>query len=150
VTRVRLIIAMVAVAMLSSSAGSAGPVFTPDVLYRAQHVVVSNAGGYVVAYSRPNMQEMPLNDRFELTGHVFYATADVPLNRRVTDVKLIADAAMPEHMHGMNVRPTVTQNEDGSFTVDGMLLHMPGRWEIYFDIKRRGVTERAQVELFLQ
>jgi len=145
-----LVLVVLAAIAVCCSAASAGPVFTPDALYRARHIIVSNAGGYVVAYARPNRQPMPLNERFTLQVHLFDATKDAPLEHPITDGKLIVDASMPEHMHGMNVRPTVTQNDDGSFTVDGMLLHMPGRWEVYFDMSRSGVTERAQVELFLE
>ena len=34
---------------------------------------------------------------------------------------------------------------DGSYQVDGLLLHMPGYWEVYFDLTTGPVTERAQV-----
>ena len=31
-----------------------------------------------------------------------------------------------------------------------MLFHMAGRWEIYFDITRGGITSRAQDEITLE
>lgn len=64
-----------------------------------------------------------------------------PLPRHVLEV----DAAMPDHRHGLNARPSVTRAADGWLQVDGLLLHMPGYWEVYFDITTGAVTERAQV-----
>ncbi len=56
---------------------------------------------------------------------------------------LNVDAAMPEHRHGMNTQPRVTQVSPGKFEVKGMLLHMSGRWEIYFDVVEGAGTHRA-------
>ncbi len=56
---------------------------------------------------------------------------------------------MPEHRHGMTRRPVIVRRADGSFTITGMLFHMPGYWEIHFDITREGETERAQLEVDL-
>jgi hypothetical protein len=44
------------------------------------------------------------------------------------------DATMPEHQHGMNYRASVRPRGPGRFVAEGMLLHMPGRWEISFEI----------------
>jgi hypothetical protein len=60
--------------------------------------------------------------------------APVPTQVRV-------DAVMPEHKHGMNYRPTVTTVGDGRFRAEGLLLHMPGLWEIRFDLRRAGASE---------
>lgn len=108
--------------------------------------IISNDGAYRVTYERPNGGALPLNEPFTLTVSVYRRDGAA----RQTDVALTVDASMPEHMHGMNVRPTVTANEDGTFTAEGMLLHMPGRWELYFDVRHGGVTERAQDELTLE
>lgn len=56
---------------------------------------------------------------------------------------LNVDAAMPEHRHGMNTQPRVTQAGPGKYEVKGMLLHMSGRWELYFDVVEGPVTHRA-------
>jgi len=44
------------------------------------------------------------------------------------------DATMPEHGHGMNYRPTVAAQGRGRFRADGLLLHMPGRWQLSFAV----------------
>lgn len=59
------------------------------------------------------------------------------------------DADMPEHLHGMNRVPRVSRQEDGSFLVEGMLFHMLGRWNLYFDVHEAAIVERAQLELEL-
>ena len=48
---------------------------------------------------------------------------------------LKVDATMPEHKHGMNYAPTIKSLGDGRYRVDGLLFHMPGSWEIAFDVR---------------
>jgi len=54
------------------------------------------------------------------------------------------DATMPEHGHGMNYRPAVAPQGKGRFRADGLLLHMPGRWQLSFavggEVLRTAVT----------
>jgi hypothetical protein len=52
------------------------------------------------------------------------------------------DAVMPEHRHGMNYRPVVVAKGDGIYRADGLMLHMPGRWEIRFDVVTAAGTDR--------
>lgn len=52
------------------------------------------------------------------------------------------DASMPEHRHGMNYRPRVS-GEAGRYRVEGLMFHMPGRWEFVVEIRAGGRTERA-------
>ena len=72
------------------------------------------------------------------------------LETSLEGVELSVDAAMPEHGHGMNRVPEVRHAGDGRYVVDGMLLHMPGRWEVYFDVTDGALTERAQIEVELE
>jgi hypothetical protein len=51
------------------------------------------------------------------------------------------DASMPEHRHGMNYRPVVTLRPSGAYRADGLMFHMPGRWELVFDIVVSNGTE---------
>jgi len=44
------------------------------------------------------------------------------------------DAWMPTHRHGMNYRPKLTKVAPGQYRADGLLFHMPGRWELLFDL----------------
>ena len=44
-------------------------------------------------------------------------------------------ASMPEHKHGMNYAPTIKAMGNGRYRVEGMLFHMPGNWEVEFDVR---------------
>jgi hypothetical protein len=59
---------------------------------------------------------------------------------------LAVDAFMPEHRHGMNYRPRVVRRPDGVHVADGLLFHMPGRWQIRFDVRRGDRTERLSAD----
>jgi hypothetical protein len=52
------------------------------------------------------------------------------------------DAVMPEHRHGMNYRPVVVARGAGLYRADGLMFHMPGRWEIHFDVVTAAGTDR--------
>ncbi|MFN9104896.1 MAG: hypothetical protein ACK5WT_19495 [Betaproteobacteria bacterium] len=58
---------------------------------------------------------------------------------------LRVDATMPEHRHGMNYRPRLQPAGPGAWTVDGLLWHMPGRWELLL-VARLGGQERRLVQ----
>lgn len=106
----------------------------------------SNDGGYFVA-GLPNVNPPPLNEPFEMEIAVFRAADRIhPLR----DIQLSFDADMPEHRHGMNTVATVRDNGDGTYSISGVQLHMPGFWELYADITENGVTERAQFNLTLE
>jgi cytochrome c peroxidase len=47
---------------------------------------------------------------------------------------LKVDAHMPEHRHGMNYSPTVKKLGPSTWRAEGLLLHMPGRWEFVFEV----------------
>ena len=52
---------------------------------------------------------------------------------RITSIEV--DARMPEHRHGMNYKATVKPQADGRYRAEGLMFHMPGRWEFMFDIR---------------
>ena len=101
-------------------------------------------GRYDVRYvSDPD--PIPLNDL--LAFDVVVTEQGKPVDAEVT---LLVDAAMPGHGHGMNTVPKAEALGDGRFRAEGLMLHMAGYWEVYFDVTRDGVTERAQFNLELE
>jgi len=55
--------------------------------------------------------------------------------------ELKIDAHMPEHRHGMNYAPSVKALGPGRWRAEGLMFHMPGRWEFAFELLRqRGVS----------
>ena len=62
------------------------------------------------------------------------------------------DATMPEHRHGMNYRPVVTARPVGAlafYRAEGLMFHMPGRWQLTFDVERGGRVERLTTDVVL-
>lgn len=109
------------------------------------HTLVSNDQRYRVSY-RTRPTSIPLHDLFQMDV-LLRDAGGAPLG---PEVELRVDAAMPEHEHGMNTQPVARRLEQGLYRVEGMLFHMPGNWELYFDIRRGGVTERAQHSIVVE
>jgi cytochrome c peroxidase len=58
---------------------------------------------------------------------------------------LKVDAHMPEHRHGMNYAPQVTMLAPGRWRADGLMLHMPGKWEFVFVVDGERMAHRLEV-----
>jgi hypothetical protein len=63
---------------------------------------------------------------------------------------LRVDAQMPDHRHGMNYRPTIEATGDGRYLAEGLVFHMPGRWQLLFDVQRGGRTEQLATDILLE
>ncbi|HUT48230.1 MAG TPA: hypothetical protein VM325_02730 [Alphaproteobacteria bacterium] len=57
------------------------------------------------------------------------------------------DARMPAHGHGMNYKPSERKLGPGHSRFEGLVFHMPGRWEISFDIFGADARKRLSVTL---
>ena len=56
---------------------------------------------------------------------------------------------MPEHGHGMNYQAAVTPLGAGRYRAEGLMFHMPGRWDFIFDVRAGGRTERLRRSVLL-
>jgi hypothetical protein len=64
---------------------------------------------------------------------------------------LRVDATMPEHKHGMNYRPSIQPQGAGLYRAEGLMFHMPGRWELVFEWRdAAGTTRRLAQSLSVQ
>ena len=54
---------------------------------------------------------------------------------------LKVNASMPEHGHGMNYAPVVTKVGPGRWRADGLMFHMPGKWELVFELRAGGKSD---------
>jgi len=137
--RAPLLVGLASALLLASGPGA------PRAARGAEKQITSNAGTWHGVYEcRP--PESPLNETFGLSVRVY---ADAAHTRPAADVELSVDARMPRHGHGMRREPMIERAGPGHFEVEGMLLHMPGYWELHFDVTRGAVTERAQDSLEL-
>ena len=50
------------------------------------------------------------------------------------------DAQMPEHRHGMNYRPEVKRTGPGRWRAEGLMFHMPGKWQLVFVVDGERLT----------
>ena len=50
----------------------------------------------------------------------------------------------------MNYRPTIVAGQDGRYRVEGLLFHMPGRWEVAFDVRAGEESERLTHDFILK
>ena len=55
---------------------------------------------------------------------------------------------MPEHRHGMNYAPEVKATGPGRWRAEGLMFHMPGKWEFVFEVRAAGKSDRL-VSAFL-
>lgn len=100
---------------------------------------VTAGGSWTVRWRSGPEGILPL-EPFSLEVEVRDAEGRVPGEM----VVVTADAAMPHHGHGMNFVPRTTSLGDGRYRIDGLLFHMRGRWEMFVDVERDGLLERAQ------
>ncbi len=65
-------------------------------------------------------------------------------------VSVRVDAVMPEHRHGMNYKADVKVMASGRHRAEGLLFHMPGRWEFLFDVQADGKPHRLVNSMVLR
>ena len=87
---------------------------------------------------------IPLGQHFRLDFALCpTAPATAPSEVRV-------DAHMPEHRHGMNYRPGVRSLGAGLYRAEGLMFHMPGRWELVFDVRSSDGAARLAQDLLVE
>jgi hypothetical protein len=125
-----------------SEIGRGGPQLTDENLYH----VYNDEETYRVSFM-PEPNPIPLVEPFSMDVLVRLHPSGEQVG---PEVSLKVDAAMPAHNHGMTTQPHVTRGQGGWFHVDGMMFHMPGHWEIYFDVVEGAVSERAIFEIEME
>lgn len=97
---------------------------------------------YMIAF-RPDPLRIELGEPFALILNV------CTKNGRPAELMAV-DAQMPEHRHGMNYRPGIVAAPDGRYRAEGLVFHMPGRWEITFDVRAGEESERLTHDIILK
>jgi len=131
--------------LLVSSCGRTSDPPAEPAKAAGKRTLESNGGAYTVTYET-SPDPITTNDPFDLKFSVTPKQAPAAGASLTVDV----DARMPAHFHGMNRAPRLSRQADGSYKAEGMLFHMAGHWELYFDIAQGGRTERAQVDVNLK
>ena len=135
-------VGIMAAAALFLAANPAGPAAACEPGLRVGDAHRVEGTHYVLAWRSPT----PIQQ-----GEFFFLDVAVcAKNGSSAPSALRVDARMPAHQHGMNYRPTVAAAGDGRFAARGLMFHMPGAWELSFDVNPGGVpreTLRSAVSL---
>jgi hypothetical protein len=123
--------------LMGAAAGGAAPPCDPPRGFTPRGRLAS---GDLVVFYRTLPAAIEVGRHFTVEAVVCGAAARV----------LRVDADMPEHRHGMNYRARVSAAGDGRYVAEGLLLHMPGRWQLLFDVERDGRAERLATDLVLE
>ena len=94
---------------------------------------------FVLAY---NPEPIAVAQHFAVDIAVCAKSAAVPESIKI-------DAHMPEHRHGMSYAPALKALGPGRWRAEGLMLHMPGKWELVFEIRAAGKTDRLAREVVL-
>ena len=106
--------------------------------------VIAESANYLVAF-RTQPARIAVGKHFSVEFETC-AKGDAPASTGVA-----VDAFMPEHGHGMNYRAVVKPAATiARYRADGLMFHMPGRWDFYFDVRSAGGTERATRSIVLE
>ena len=90
------------------------------------------AGKLWTAWWRSEPASVPVGAHFSIRFHLCGPPVD----------RVGVRGWMSDHRHGMNYRPAVTLN-GLSGTAEGLLFHMPGRWQLILDV--HGAAGREQL-----
>lgn len=90
---------------------------------------------YVLAW-RTQPEKITIGQHFAVELAVCAKDGAAPGSVRV-------DAHMPEHRHGMNYKTAVTSSGAGKYRAEGLMFHMPGRWEYIFEVRAAGADNAA-------
>ena len=68
----------------------------------------------------------------------------------VTAASISVVGGMPEHDHGLPPQPQLPEEvEPGSYLIEGIRFHMPGKWQMQFSIQVNGIVTNALLEFQL-
>jgi len=56
------------------------------------------------------------------------------------------DARMPEHNHGMVTKPVIKKISASEYAVDGVKLHMSGKWVLEFKVRDKSVKFPVEIK----
>ena len=139
----------IVVALLASASplASAAPACGADM--RGAQMLESAA--YVIAY-RVRPPKIEVGRPFSLD------IVTCPKGAAPAPAGLAVDAYMPDHGHGMNYKASVktpatataARPATARFRADGLMFHMPGRWDLYFDVQSSAGTTRLTRSIVLE
>ncbi len=97
---------------------------------------------YMIAF-RPDPSRIEIGEPFALVLNVCTKRGEVA---ELTGV----DAQLSDEGHGPSQHLKIVPGKDGRYRAEGLLLPAAGRWEVAFDVRSAGDSERLTHELVVQ
>jgi hypothetical protein len=129
-----------AIAVALFSAGIAQACQLPGA---ASKTVADEKSGVAVAY-----RFAPAQPKIGEFFVVEFAVCDRAGN--VAADALRVDAQMPAHRHGMNFQPKIASAGANMFRAEGMMFHMPGKWQLIFERRAAAGTARLTSDVVIE
>lgn len=103
----------------------------------------NSASGRFRITIRPEAGQIPIGPL-----QAWIVSVEAPDGRPVEVRQLVFDGGMPQHGHGFETKPAVTDRlGEGVFRVDGIRFHMAGSWRIRIDVAGDGVADVAYFDI---
>lgn len=67
----------------------------------------------------------------------------------VIGAEVDVDGGMPAHRHGLPTQPVVREVGNGDYLVEGIKFSMTGHWEMWFEIRSDGISEKKMIAIDL-
>ena len=67
-----------------------------------------------------------------------------------TPETLRVDATMPAHRHGMNFQPKIAATGPNTYRAEGMMFHMPGKWQLGFEQRAPAPSVRVTTDIEIE
>ena len=105
--------------------------------------VLSESGLYRVSYT-PLPDPIPPVDLFAMELRV----VDASTGLWQEDIEIVGlEVSMPEHNHGMNVEPLLTDRGEGIWEASPLKFHMTGSWTIVVEMDSDNGMDQAGFEV---
>jgi len=134
--------------MLLASCDQSPPAASPDAGEgagtTAWPATKTTVGGAFSVTVEPSKGEIRWNEHFSLN------LAIKPEKPGRGPLKVLVDADMPAHKHGMNTQAELVEIGESQYRVDGMLFHMKGDWVITVEVTGGGGIERATFPVLIK
>ena len=128
-------LALAAALALGLAAGQAAACDRPQGWTGGERI----AGALWTAWWRSEPAPIPVGAHFSIRFHLCGPPVD----------RVGVSGWMPDHRHGMNYRPGVTL-KGLSGKAEGLMFHMPGRWELSLDVRGAAGRETLTAEAVLE
>ena len=107
-------------------------------------------GGRKIETARYTLAFRTQPEKIDVGRHFSVEVRVCPRNDAPMPESIQVDAHMPEHRHGMNYKPRVVAAPGGLYRAEGLMFHMPGRWEFVFDLFSKDRSDRLSQRVVLE